>query len=268
MDAEVILLGLLQGVTEFLPVSSSGHLALAKILMGSGDLSLAFDLILHVSTLMAVLIYFFRDISSLLVEWLYGFVNANARRWDGWRFGWAVIVGSCMTVPIAIFLKPLISDASSNMLILGGDFWITALLLLSAKFLKVSNHPVRIKNGAFVGFVQGFAVLPGISRSCTTIWAGLFSGLSRDEAFRFSFLLSIPAILGAALFEARELGGYLEFVNALPSDWFLASIVAFVSGFFSLVLLRRLVTSDKWWLFFLYCAVLGCVSAVYSIIGV
>ncbi|MDR1472447.1 MAG: undecaprenyl-diphosphate phosphatase [Synergistaceae bacterium] len=268
MDPEVLSLGLLQGLTEFLPVSSSGHLALAKALTGAGDLSLAFDLVLHVSTLLAVLIYFSRDISSLLLEWLYGMANANARRWIGWRFGWAVIAGSFMTVPTAVFLKPLIEDVSGNMLLLGGNFWITALILLSAKFLKTGDRMVRARDGAFVGLIQGIAVLPGISRSCATIWAGLVSGLSRDEAFRFSFLLSVPVVLGAALYEARELGGYEEFLDALPRGWPVASIIAFVSGFVSLALLKRLVTSDKWWLFSLYCAVLGGAAAVYSIIGV
>jgi undecaprenyl-diphosphatase len=256
----------LQGLTEFLPVSSSGHLALGKVLLGAGDLGLAFDLVLHVSTLLAVLIYFFRDIYSLLAEWLYGMVNANARRWAGWRFGWAVIAGSFATAPIAVLLKPLIADVSGNMLLLGGNFWITALLLLSAKFLRTGEGGVRIRNGAFIGLVQGIAALPGISRSCTTIWAGLFSGLSREEAFRFSFLLSVPTILGATLFEARELGGYGEFLSALPPGWFAASIVAFISGFLSLILLRKLVTSDRWWLFSLYCAFLGGLAVLYSIV--
>jgi undecaprenyl-diphosphatase len=266
MGAEVLFLGLLQGLTEFLPVSSSGHLALGKALLGVGDLSLAFDLVLHVSTLFAVLIYFFRDIFSLLAEWLYGIANVNARRWAGWRFGWAVIAGSLITAPIAVFLRPFIDAVSGNMLLLGGNFWITALLLLSAKFLKTGDRTVLARNGAFIGLVQGIAVLPGISRSCTTIWAGLFSGLSREEAFRFSFLLSVPTIVGATLFEAEELGGYEEFLSALPPGWFAASAIAFISGLLSLVLLRRLVTSDKWWLFSIYCAFLGGAAALYSIV--
>lgn len=268
MNIETILMGLLQGVTEFLPISSSGHLSMAKIVLGIQDMPLAFDLVLHVATLCAVLVYFARDMVSLLIEWLYGFVNPNARGWVGWRFGWAVVIGTLVTAPFGILLKPIEQSAAANPLWIGANFWITGILLLSTKFLTQSFLNIRIRDGLAVGLAQGIAVLPGISRSGSTIWAGLLRGISRDEAFRFSFLLSFPAIVGATCLEAREIGGLDAFISTLPDGWVAGVVVAFISGLISLSVLKRLVTSDRWWMFSVYCILLGTSSVAYSIMGV
>ncbi|MDR2779627.1 MAG: undecaprenyl-diphosphate phosphatase [Synergistaceae bacterium] len=267
MDVAAVSLGLIQGVTEFLPVSSSGHLALFKAIAGYGEMTLSFDLVLHIATLMAVFLYFLNDIVLILFEWCYGFFNANARRWTGWRVGWAVIAGVAVTGPVGILLSPFAEEASVNMLWLGVNFLVTGALLLSSKFITEGNDGARMRNAWFIGLAQGVAVFPGVSRSGSTIWAGLALGLSRDEAFRFSFILSIPAIIGASLFEARKLGGIAEFMNSLPDGWLYAAIAAFVSGFLSLVILRRLITGAKWWVFSLYCVALGCVVVIYSMMG-
>lgn len=267
MKFEAVLMGLLQGLTEFLPVSSSGHLGLAKVLFGMNEPTLAYDLTLHLATLFAVFIYFRWDICHLLFEWCYAFPNKSARKWPGWRFGWAVIVGTLITGPIGILLKSVSESASVNPLWLGCGFFVTSGLLFSTRFLPVGRKEVHTAHGFVVGLVQGIAVMPGISRSGSTIWAGLISGLSRDEAFRFSFLLSIPAILGAVLIEGRDLGGASAFFHALPDGWFWGALVAFVSGMASLGLLRRLVTSDKFWAFAVYCLLLGCVSLTLSFMG-
>ena len=266
MNPESVILGLVQGVTEFLPVSSSGHLALAKIMAGYGDAPLAYDIVLHVATLLAVVIYFFQDIISLFIEWCYGFVNAKARRWEGWRFGWAVLLGTAITGPIGILLKPLVERASLSPRWLGINFLVTGLLVLSSRFLTPPGEPVRIKNGIFAGIMQGIAVFPGISRSGATIWAGFISGMSREDAFRFSFLLSVPAIIGATILEARELGAS-GFLGSLPRGWYIGAVAAFASGFFSLVILKRLITGEKWWVFSIYCIAVGCASVVYSLMG-
>ncbi|MDR1137188.1 MAG: undecaprenyl-diphosphate phosphatase [Synergistaceae bacterium] len=267
MNAAAISLGFIQGITEFLPVSSSGHLALVKAIAGYRDMTLSFDLILHIATLLAVFLYFLSDIVLVLFEWCYGFFNVNARRWTGWRFGWAIIAGTIVTGPIGILLKPFVERVSTNMLWLGADFLVTGALLFSLKFFAAGDDAVGVKNAWFVGLAQGLAVYPGVSISGATIWAGLVTGLSKEEAFRFSFILSIPAIIGASLFEARELGGLAEFVNSLPDGWLYAAIAAFVSGFISLVMLRRLVVRSKWGGFSLYCIALGCVVVIYSVMG-
>jgi undecaprenyl-diphosphatase len=267
MDVAAVSLGVIQGITEFMPVSSSGHLALFKTITGYGETTLSFDLVLHIATLLAVFLYFLNDIFLILFEWCYGFFNTNARRWTGWRLGWAIIAGVVVTGPVGILLSPFVEEASTNMLWLGANFLITGALLLSSKFVADGNNVAGMRSACFVGLVQGCAVFPGISRSGSTIWAGLAFGLSREEAFRFSFILSIPTIIGASLFEAGKLGGFAEFMNSLPEGWLYAAIAAFVSGFLSLVILRRLVIGAKWWAFSLYCIALGCVVVIYSMMG-
>ena len=266
MNPENVILGLVQGMTEFLPVSSSGHLALAKIMAGYNDAPIAYDIILHVATLLAVIIYFFQDIISLLFEWCYGLVNVNARRWTGWRFGWAILIGTAITAPFGIFLKRFVERASHSVLWLGINFLVTAALILSSRFITPCDEPVRVKNGIFIGIMQGIAVFPGISRSGATMWAGFIAGLSREDAFRFSFLLSIPAIIGAAVLEVIELGG-TGLLRSLPHGWFIGAFTAFVSGIISLVILKRLIIEEKWWAFSIYCAIIGCTAVMYSLTG-
>lgn len=266
-QTECLFLGLLQGVTEFLPVSSSGHLALAKHVIGLGEPSIAYDLVLHVATLLAVTIFFIRDISTLTIEWLYGFFKPRAREWAGWRFAWAVILGTVVTAPIALVLKKFVLASLTNLTWLGVNFWITSLLLLSTIFIAKGRRSVGPADGIAVGLFQGLAVMPGISRSGATICGGLYFGLTKEEAFRFSFLLSIPAIAGATLVEALEAGGVDSFMATLPTGWFYGSVVAFLSGLVSLFLLRKLVLGDRWWYFGIYCALLGSASLIFSLIG-
>ena len=266
VSAGTLILGLVQGVTEFLPVSSSGHLSLAKIAASYGNPSMAYDIVLHAATLMAVIIYFAQDIVSTLFEWFYGFVNVNARRWTGWRFGWAVILGSLVTAPFGVLLKPLVTSASANLLWLGANFTVTGLLLLSSRFISGGDAGVGARSGILTGLLQGVAVFPGISRSGATIWGGLVSGLSRKEAFKFSFLLSIPAIIGAALLELYDLG-LTEFADSLPDGWIWGAAAAFCSGMVSLIVLAKLVTSDRLWGFSLYCFAVGGFAILYCLMG-
>jgi undecaprenyl-diphosphatase len=227
---------------------------------------MAYDIVLHAATLMAVLIYFARDIVSMLFEWFYGFINVNARRWAGWRFGWAVIAGALVTAPFGILLKPLVVSASSNLLWLGVNFTVTGLLLLSSRFISGGDAPVGARSGIVTGLLQGIAVFPGVSRSGATIWAGLVSGLSRKDAFRFSFLLSVPAIIGAVILELRELG-LRGFAEALPDGWIWGAAAAFCSGMISLIVLAKLVASDRMWGFSLYCFAVGGFAIFYSLMG-
>jgi undecaprenyl-diphosphatase len=266
VSAGALVLGLVQGVTEFLPVSSSGHLSLAKIIASLDNVPMAYDIVLHAATLMAVIIYFARDIVSMLFEWFYGFINANARRWTGWRFGWAVIAGSLVTAPFGIFLKPLVTSASSNLLWLGVNFTVTGLLLLSSRFISEGDIPVGARSGVLAGLLQGIAVFPGISRSGATVWGGLVSGMSRKEAFKFSFLLSIPAVIGAVLLELYEMG-LPEFAASLPEGWIWGAVAAFFSGVISLIVLAKLIVSDRLWFFSLYCFALGGFAVFYFLMG-
>lgn len=268
MEFNVLLLGFIQGITEFLPVSSSGHLALAKIFLGINMPPLSYDLVLHVSTAFATIIFFFSDIVDLLIGWSSGFISANSRRSDGWTFGWAVILGTVITGIIGILLKNFAEAVSQNSLMVAIGLIITGIVLLFSRFLKIGFARVRISDGLFVGVAQAVAVLPGVSRSCMTIMSGLSIGLSREEAFRFSFILSIPAILGATLLQTFELGGWSNFVSTLPTQWYLGAIVAFFSGIISLIILKKIILSSKWWIFGIYCLALGSYVAFVTYLGV
>ena len=250
MNFDVIILGFVQGFTEFLPVSSSGHLALAKIFLGIELPPLNYDLVLHVSTTLATILFFFSDILTFLGQWCAGFVNAEARKKLGWHIGWAVILGTLITGVIGFALKNFAEEASLNSLLVGIGLVVTGILLVVSRWIREGYGRVALMDGVYVG-------IPGISRSGMTIMAGLAAGLSKESAFRFSFLLSIPAIIGATLVQALEIGGWHNFVSTLPSGWFFGAVCAFLSGLLSLFILKKLVIASKWWFFGIYCLIVG-----------
>ncbi len=268
MDLKVVLLGFIQGLTEFLPVSSSGHLALAKIFLGMELPPLNYDLVLHVATVLATMIFFAPDSLELLAEWFSGFFSSARRKSAGWRIGWAVIAGTVITSVIGIFLKKYAEEASLNSLAVAAGLIVTSIVLfISRKMGKGCGH-VSFMDGIYVGIAQGLAVFPGVSRSGMTIMAGLAAGLSKEEAFRFSFLLSVPAILGATVLKAAEIGGWREFVSTLPPGWYLGALCSFITGLVSLFILKRLVIASKWWLFGIYCLAVGLAAAGAAYLGV
>ena len=267
MNTQAVLLGALQGATEFLPVSSSGHLALAQIFLGFQEAPLAYDLLLHLATVLATVLYFGRDILELTGEWLMGFVNPNARRWTGWRYGWAVVAATGLTAAVGLPLKPYVEIGASNSLWVGLGLLITASVLLGSRWIPQRTRRLGLGTGLLVGVVQGLAVMPGVSRSGSTIVAGLASGLEPQEAFRFSFLLSIPAIVGANLVELHHIGGVSAFLAALPEGWGLGFASAFGAGFLSLMALRRVSLFGVWWIFGAYCLVLGGATVAATLLG-
>jgi len=268
MQNKIILLGLVQGLTEFLPVSSSGHLALMQIFGGVETASVSYDIVLHFATMLATIVFFAYDIYYTAVEWIGGFFRESSRTKYGWAAGWAVIIATIITAVIGIFMKHIVENCMQNSLCIGLGLLFTGVLLIYSHFLKSGFGHVRPADGFIVGLAQGIATLPGVSRSGMTIFAGCLAGLSKDEAFRFSFLISIPAICGATLLEALQLGGFANFAAALPKGWLAGSITAFVSGFVALCILKKLVISAKWWLFGVYCLLLGAVTVVISFVGV
>lgn len=266
MDS-TLLLGIIQGLTEFLPVSSSGHLALAQIFLGTELPPLSYDLVLHVATTLATIVFFFTDIMKYLCEWISGLFKSGSRETTGWRVGWAVIAGTFVTGAMGIAMKSFAEAAGQNSLMVSTGLIFTGSVLLASHLIKPGTSRICIKHGALVGIAQGIAVLPGISRSGSTIIAALSMGVSKEEAFRFSFLLSIPAILGATLLQAIEVGGWDAFISSLPAGWYMGAGLSFVTGLISLVLLKKIVISSKWWIFGVYCLVLGVSVFGYTFLG-
>ena len=258
-----LFLGLVQGLTEFLPVSSSGHLAIFQnILALELESSLPYELVLHIATALATLIFFRKDIIEILSGWFRGLKHKELRTSDPWRLGSCVLIGTVLTGVIGLSTKNIVEAISQEVAMVGIFLCVTGAILLATKFAETRKRKISYSNSAIIGLVQGIATLPGISRSGSTIATAIFLGTDKEEAFKFSFLLSIPAICGACLLEFCDLGTE-GFMLALPDGWLLGAVIAFVVGYLSLALLKKLVIEAKWHYFGVYCFIIGIIAIVY-----
>lgn len=272
---QAIILGLVQGVTEFLPVSSSGHLAIMQNFLGFGSMEehLLFDVLLHMGTLDAVLFAYWGDISGLCAE---GVTLLGARKPkrgekpDALRRRLLLLL-ILATLPLvaAVFLKDAVEALYSNTFFIGFALLATGGLLFAADRMGrggKNERNVTIGEALIVGLSQAVATVPGLSRSGTTIATGMFCGFERSFAVRFSFLLSIPAVLGAnvlTLIDAVRAG----IDSALLPVYLTGVLAAFVSGFFAISLLRILVQKNRFGNFSYYCWGAGLVTLILSLIA-
>lgn len=280
---EAILMGVIQGVTEFLPVSSSGHLALFKILFGvETDTGILFDVLLHFGTLIAIFAVFYKDIFRMVVEGFaiigdffrnIGILAGNlVKRTDEpyhmlihnsyRKFVMLVIVSTIPTGIIGYVAKDVVEAAAEILIVPGCCLVLTSVLLfLSDRMADGRKMPknVTYSNAFFIGICQGFATLPGLSRSGTTITACLLSKFNRNFAVKYSFIMSIPAVLGALVLELSDLSG----VSVTPSEIgsYLAGIVcAAVTGYAAIKTMLVIVKKKKFIIFAVYCLVVGLIS--------
>ena len=263
---EAIILGVIQGLTEFLPVSSSGHLALTQYFFGIKEPQLFFDVMLHVGTLGAVIVIFQRDIRDIFAALFGRDSSPRMTRHSGRKFAWFVVLGSVPTVIVAliirIFVEKLLVTPSfvSGMLILTG-----VILWLSGRAVK-THKPSRDLNATsalMIGAAQGFATLPGISRSGSTISTALMRGVDRAEAARYSLLLSVPAILGVTAMELRDVAS----INIPLPTIIAGTVVAFVVGYFAIKVLLATLNKGQFSKFAYYCWGVGVASIVGYIIS-
>ncbi len=249
-----LLLGLLQGLTEFLPISSSGHLVLGQYLLGIHSENVAFEVAVHLGTLLAVLVYFRRDLAMVLHDFFAGGA--------GRRVGWMLLLAMVPTAVIGLGFKGLLESLFQVPRIAAGGLLLTTALLVAAERVRGGDRPltgVRTLDALLVGTLQGLAIVPGISRSGSTIAAGLFAGMSRDAAARFSFLLSIPAILGAAVLTLKDFST-LENGMALP---FLAGTVASAfSGYVAIGVLMAVLRRGRLYGFAAYTLIVGVLGLI------
>ncbi len=246
---------MVQGLTEFIPVSSSGHLVFFQSLFGLKEPQLLFDIMLHLGTLMAVAVYFRQEI-WIMVQGIRQSLKEKKIQPSAKLFLWIVLA----TVPtglMGVLLKDWFESLFSKPRMVGGMLLVTGLMLWLTRLAK--NEGRRIEkmpwfDSILIGIAQGIAIIPGISRSGATISAGLFRGLDREFAGRFSFLLSIPAILGAIVLEFRKIGPSEEVEVSL-----LGMAVAFGVGLFSLRFLMKVIKNGKLHNFSYYCWGMGMV---------
>lgn len=255
---QAIILGIIQGIAEWLPISSSGHLVIAQTFFGLQNL-IVFDILLHIATLIVVFIVFRKEIFAILKA----VIKFDFKSEYG-RLGLYIILGSIPTGIIGILFHDVFEKMFSNLGAVAVALFITGILLISTKVRKTSTKDLDAKNALLIGLVQGFAIVPGISRSGSTISTGILAGIDKEKTARFSFLLSVPAILGASLLEFKTLGK-----NGLTGIKWMSIIFgmffAAIVGYVALKILLKIIKSDKFYLFGYYCVGLSLI--LLSIIG-
>ena len=276
------LLGILQGVAEFLPISSSGHLALAQSLFGLEDVPLLYDIFLHMATLLAVTIYFWPKIWSLLK--CFGRWITKKQKSDnqveisendllcptdkiGQKTIIAIILTTAITGAFGIFTSKLIPDLGVKFVC--GGFLVTSALLIFSSIMEKRQSAkgpkeftgISIKQSIIIGIMQGFGTLPGISRSGSTIAGALFGGVNRSLAGEFSFIVSIPAILGAFILELKDLGDMSSSIGAAPI--IAGCIASFAVGYFSLSVLMKIIKKGKLQWFAAYLIPVGILGLIF-----
>lgn len=245
---DAIILGILQGVTEILPVSSSGHLVIAQGLLGVKQPGVSFEVLVHLGSLLSILI-FFRQKIMLLIRSLY---DSECQQYRPVIL--MLIIGSVPAAFFGLMFKDRFEQAFSNPVLAASMILVTGLILVMTRFIPAGEGKVGLKSSFLIGLGQAMAIMPGISRSGTTIAAGLFLRITPEEAAEFSFLLSIPAIGGAALLESREL---LALDTALVGQYLVGTFCAFLFSLVSLQTLLSIVRRRKFEYFAFYCFAVG-----------
>ncbi len=241
---KVILLAIIQGFTEFFPVSSSGHLLVFQKILGFTTLPLVYDIFFHLGTLLAVVAFFFKDLKDLALRFY---------EKENFHLLLLLFTASLPTALIGFLFKDFLESLFTRTNYLGFAFFFTAAVLLASKYLRLKKKLPAVVSAFLIGVAQGIAITPGVSRSGMTIAIALALGLGFGFSFRFSFLLSIPAVLGAVLLETDKVpwGG-----SHLPR-LLLAVLVSALVGFLVLGLLKRIVASDHFHRFSAYLFLLG-----------
>lgn len=248
-----ILYGVIQGLTEFLPVSSSGHLAILQNFLGEVDVS--FDIMLHLATLLAVLVYFYKDIIAIAKN----IITLNIKS-DYIKLLLFIIIASIPAAIVGYLLRNVIDSYFSSLIFVAEGFIISGIFLFIASMSKNKTTKLGFKNTFVIGISQALAIFPGISRSGTTTSTAFLFGIDKKKALRFSFLLSIPAILGATLVKVNEL--------TFTSSLILPSLFAFVTGLISIYLFMQIIQIKNLKYFAYYCWVIAILILVLKIIGI
>lgn len=269
---QAIVLGAVQGLTEFLPISSSGHLRIVSEIFFGTDAGASFTAVTQLGTEAAVLLYFARDIGRIVVAWFRGLLHAEHRSDLDYRMGWYVILGTIPVGVLGFLFKDQIRTGARNLWLIATMLIVFALVIAAAEYYGRKTRPIedlRARDGIIMGSAQALALIPGVSRSGGTISAGLFLGLTREAAARYSFLLAIPAVVASGLFslpDAFEPAG--EGLNASGPQLLVATLIAFAIGYASIAWLLRFVVNHSMYWFVGYRIALGTLVLVLLATGV
>ena len=272
---EAILLGLIQGITEFLPISSSGHLVLIQeffVKSAQGESHMLFDIALHLGTLVAVFIAFRKTISCLFFDFFKMMGDIFKGRYSykkSSRYQKMLVLILISTVPL-FALVPFLSKLEyffNSSLFVGIALLFTAFLLIASHHFKKGNktaNTITVADSIWIGIMQAVATLPGISRSGSTITVGLFRGLDREFAVEYSFIMSIPAVIGSIILIVKEKAEVFD-ISTLPS-FIIGGVVACVSGYFAIKLIELIIKKDCFIYFGYYCIVVGTGAIIMSLV--
>ncbi|HWL99076.1 MAG TPA: undecaprenyl-diphosphate phosphatase [Nocardioidaceae bacterium] len=258
---QAVFLGILQGLTEFLPISSSAHLRIFPELFGWEDPGAAFTAVVQIGTEAAVLLYFWRDIFRIGSTWVRSLFDRSLREHQDARMGWFIIVGSIPIVLLGIAFKDVIERDFRNLWIIGTALIVLGIVLGIAERVGRKTQSIERLNwrdAVLLGLAQAAALVPGVSRSGATISMGLFLGYEREAATRYAFLLAIPAVVGAGLFELPEIPHGADEYGVGPT--IAATVVAFVVGYAAIAWLLRYVSTHSYAPFVIYRIALGTLT--------
>jgi undecaprenyl-diphosphatase len=259
---EAIVLGVVQGLTEFLPISSTGHLRIVPAFLGWEDPGAAFTAVTQLGTMAAVLLYFREDLTRIGLAWLGSVRDRSRRREFDARLGWYIVLGTVPIGVLGVLFKDQIETGARDLYLVGIALIVFGLIMYVADHMATRRRQieeVETRDGFWVGMAQALALVPGVSRSGATITAGLFLGLDRAAAARFSFLLSVPAIVLSGLFELASIIDGEEGQHAGTGSLLVATSLAFVVGYASIAFLLRFLTTHTLFVFVAYRVVLGAI---------
>lgn len=257
---EALILGLVQGLTEFLPVSSSGHLEIGKVLLNvEVKENLTFTVLVHFATVLSTITVFYRDIGNLTRGLL-------ALRWnEETRYVAKIVVSMIPVLFVGIFFRDEVESLfSGNLLLVGGALLVTSMLLISTQLVKSGQKSIPFLDALVMGIAQAAAVIPGISRSGATISAGLLLKNGRSEVARFSFLMVLIPIIGAALMDIVSVSSGSEENAIAASSLVIGFLAAYISGYLACSWMIRIVKRGNLYWFAFYCAIVGLLSIVFS----
>ena len=253
-----VVLGLIQGLTEFLPISSSAHLAIFPKFFGWDDPGAAFSAVIQIGTELAVVLYFWRDIVTIAGGWLRGLFNVEAREALEWRMGWFVIIGSLPIVLLGVLFQDTIKHQFRHVVLIAIALILFGLILGYAERVGRKNRPIEqltMRDAVLFGLAQACALFPGVSRSGGTISMGLLLGYDRRAATRYAFLLAIPAVLGAGIYNLKDIPNQANAYGTGPT--IVATVISFIVGLAVIRWLLNYVSTKSYTPFVIYRIALG-----------
>ncbi|MFP4083640.1 MAG: undecaprenyl-diphosphate phosphatase [Desulfonatronovibrio sp.] len=257
---EAIIFGVIQGITEFLPVSSSAHIVITELLLGYQFPGLAFEIFLHLASVLAVCIYFRKDLTEIILGFFTYLIQKNKQARVQFYFGLYIITATVITAVLGVWLKDFIGDSMKTPTFISISLAVTGLFLIIIERLKVYGNRTQIdmgfKDAIIVGLGQTIAVLPGISRSGATLVTSLWVGLSRDTAVRYSFLLAIPIILGSSVLMLDRVSREI-WLEIGPASLILSFICAFICSWMGIIWLIDFLKKSRLIYFAAYCLILS-----------